>query len=133
MCACFSLLICPIPICTYFRLVLSPVLVRTAPTFAHREIQGVLQFSVKTAEQSLSEVQPHVVVKLVEGRQKRLKLIQMAANGRMKDIDQRSAELCAGNSAHLLTFQKKAEENNKIAEQMTKEVTEKLLQIFQSS
>ena len=98
--------------------------------FTIREVQGVLQFCVKTAEQSLSEVQPHVVVKLVEGRQKRLKLIQQSVKGRMKDIDQRSTELCAGNSAHLQGFQKKAEENNKIAAQMTKDVMEKLLQMF---
>jgi hypothetical protein len=71
-----------------------------------------------------------VVVKLVEGRQKRLKLLQQASDGRLKDIDQRSAEVCAGNSSHLLTFQKKAEDNSKLAEQMSKDVASKLLSIF---
>ena len=53
----------------------------------------MLIFSIGTAEQSLNESQPHVVVKLVEGRKKRLKLLESTLAGRMKDIDQRSPVL----------------------------------------
>lgn len=95
-----------------------------------REVQNVLIFSIGTAEQSLNETQPHVVVKLVEGRKKRLKLLENTLIGRMKDIDQRSAETCAVNTAHLEGFQKKAVDNSKVAETMTKAAATKLLDIL---
>ncbi len=83
-------------------------------------------FSINTAEQSLNEAQPHVVAKLVEGRKKRLKLLEHSIGGRMREIDQRSKETCAVNSAHLEGFQKKASDNSKVAELMTKAAVAKL-------
>ena len=84
-------------------------------------------FSLNTAEQSLAEAQPHTVAKLVEGRNKRIKLIEHSYKGKMKDIEQRSAETCAVNSNHLENFQKKAIDNEKNAEAMTKNATDSLL------
>ena len=99
--------------------------------FVYREIQNILTFSLSTAEQSLNEVQPHVVLKLVQGREKRLKLLESSTNGRRKDLDQRSADTCAVNSAHLDGFQKKAMANNNVAKEMTQAATRKLLAILQ--
>ena len=90
-------------------------------------MQNILAFSLSTAEQSLNELQPHAVMKLVQGREKRLKLLEQSNHGRMKDLDQRSADTCAVNSAHLDGFQKKAVANNAIAKEMTHEATKKLL------
>ncbi len=83
-------------------------------------------FSINAAEQSLNEAQPHVVAKLVEGRRKRLKLLEHSVSGRMREIDQRSKETCAVNSAHLEGFQKKATENSRVAELMTRAAVAKL-------
>eukprot|EP01034_Spumella_vulgaris_P022863 gene22863-29040_t len=91
-----------------------------------KEVQSILIFSINTAEQSLSESQPHVVAKLVEGRKKRLKLLEHTIGGRMREIDQRSSETCAVNSAHLEGFQKKAQENSRVAELMTRAAAAKL-------
>lgn len=100
-------------------------------TTLYREIQHILTFSLSTAEQSLNETQPQVVEKLVQGREKRLKLLDLTTNGRRKDLDQRSADTCAVNSAHLDGFQKKAAANNIIAKEMTLAATKKLLAILQ--
>jgi hypothetical protein len=96
-----------------------------------REVQSILTFSLSTAEQSLNEVLPHVVVKLVQGREKRLKLLEQTTNGRRRDLDQRSADTCAVNSAHLDGFQKKAATNNAAAQEMTHAATRRLLSILQ--
>ena len=74
----------------------------------NKEIQNALSFSLSTAEQSLQESQPHVVTKLVEGRNKRLKILEKSLHERKRDLDQRSAETCAVSSAHLDGFQVKA-------------------------
>ncbi len=71
------------------------------------------------------------MVKLVQGREKRLKLLESSTNGRRKDLDQRSADTCAVNSAHLDGFQKKAMANNNLAKEMTQAATKKLLAILQ--
>lgn len=97
-----------------------------------REIQNVLTFSINTAEQSLAESQPHTVAKLVEGRNKRIKLIEHSYKGKMKDIEQRSAETCAVNTSHLEQFQKKAIDNEKNAEAMSKNATESLLSVLKT-
>lgn len=97
----------------------------------YREVQGILTFSLSTAEQSLNEVLPHVVVKLAQGREKRLKLLEQTTNGRRRDLDQRSADTCAVNSAHLDGFQKKAAANNAMAKEMTSAAVRKLLSILQ--
>ena len=70
------------------------------------------------------------MVKLVQGREKRLKLLDMSTNSRRKDLDQRSADTCAVNSAHLDGFQKKAAANNNIAKEMTHAATKKLLALL---
>lgn len=108
-------------------LITSPLILSRS---SHREIQSILTFSLSTAEQSLNEVQPHVVVKLVQGREKRLKLLDSSTNSRRKDLDQRSADTCAVNSAHLDGFQKKAAANNNIAKEMTHAATKKLLALL---
>ena len=100
-------------------------------TVLHREIQSILTFSLSTAEQSLNDVLPHVVVKLAQGREKRLKLLDYTTNGRRKDLDQRSVDTCAVNSAHLDGFQKKAAVNNAAAKEMTQVAVKKLQNILQ--
>jgi hypothetical protein len=97
----------------------------------NREVQGILTFSLSTAEQSLNDVLPHVVVKLAQGREKRLKLLEQTTNGRRRDLDQRSADTCAVNSAHLDGFQKKAATNNAMAKEMTHAAVKKLMSILQ--
>lgn len=77
-----------------------------------KEVCNTLSFALNTAEQSLSEVQPEVVLKLIEGRQKRMKLIERAAVERRKDVDQRSADTCAVSTAHLESFVTKAYEKH---------------------
>lgn len=72
-----------------------------------------------------------MVLKLVQGREKRLKLLESSTNGRRKDLDQRSADTCAVNSAHLDGFQKKAMANNNVAKEMTQAATRKLMAILQ--
>jgi hypothetical protein len=94
-------------------------------------VQGILTFSLSTAEQSLNDVLPHVVVKLAQGREKRLKLLEQTTNGRRRDLDQRSADTCAVNSAHLDGFQKKAATNNAMAKEMTHAAVKKLMSILQ--
>ena len=68
-----------------------------------------------TAEKALTEALPHVVDKLVEGRGKRLRLLEESAKERRKELEQRSAETCAVSSAHLESFLLKAERNLEIA------------------
>ena len=93
-------------------------------------MQNVLTFALKTAEQSLSESQPQVVQKLVEGRQKRIKLIEQTYKGKFKDIEQRSLETCSVSTSHLEVFQSKALENQQNTELMTKEATAALLALL---
>ena len=69
---------------------------------------NILTFSLGTAEQSLSELSPHVVTKLQEGRNKRLQRLEQSATASKKAIEQRSAETCAVSTAHLEEFQVKA-------------------------
>lgn len=90
----------------------------------------MLQFSISTAEQSLEEVLPHVVVKLVQGRERRLKLLEHELRSRMKDVEQRSADTCAVSTAHLETFQRKAECNSKAAKEMTEAAVRKIKSIL---
>lgn len=94
-------------------------------------MQNILTFSLSTAEQSLNEVLPHVVVKLAQGREKRLKLLEQTTNGRRRDLEQRSADTCAVNTAHLEAFQQKAAKNNAAAQEMTHAATKRLLGLLQ--
>jgi hypothetical protein len=95
-------------------------------------VQNVLTFALKTAEQSLGENQPQVVTKLVEGRTKRIKLIEQTYKGKLKDIEQRSLETCAVSTSHLEVFQTKAIENQQNAENMTKNATDELLKLLKN-
>ncbi len=90
---------------------------------------SILTFSLGTAEQSLSEVLPHVVNKLQEGRQKRLRALELVAKEKKRDIEQRSAETCAVNSTHLEEFHKKATIKYKAAQDDWKSYSDKLKSI----
>lgn len=74
-----------------------------------------------------------MVAKLAEGRRKRLKLLEHTMAGRMRDVDQRSSETCAVSSAHLEGFQRKAQENARVAEEMTRAATRKLADMLQTA
>jgi len=95
-----------------------------------KEVQSIIAFSLNTAEQALNDVQPQMVDKLVQGRTKRLKLLEQSTQVRMRDLDQRSADTCAVNTAHLNGFQRKAADNNIAAKEMTHAATRKLLSIL---
>jgi hypothetical protein len=99
----------------------------------YREVQNVLSFSIKTAEQSLSENAPDIVTKLIEGRKKRLQLIDHSYDSKKKDIEQRSIETNAVSTSHLEVFQTKAIDNTKSAESMTKSGIQEVMKVlFQS-
>jgi len=93
----------------------------------------VLTFALKTAEQSLADIQPQLVTKLTEGRAKRIKGIETSYKGKLKDVEQRSSETNIGNSMQLEQFQQKAMANTKNTEDMTKQAIEKLFALLQIS
>jgi hypothetical protein len=74
-----------------------------------RDLQGVLWFCVETAEQMLTDLNPQLVTKLQESRQKRMLLLEREVKEKRKDIEQRSVETCAVSTTHLESFQLKAE------------------------
>lgn len=79
------------------------------PTHTHcREVNNVVSFSLKTAEQSLLEDHPDLHSKLVSGRLKRLKVLQDAIALKQKETDLRSLEVVVENTSHLDDFQGKA-------------------------
>jgi len=94
------------------------------------EVQSILTFSLTAAEQALADSIPHVVVKLQEGRTRRLRLLDRSISSQMREIEQRSKDICAGNTAHLEAFRQKAEDNTKLAEDMTRQTAEKLASIL---
>ena len=75
-----------------------------------------MTFAIAALEQGLQELQPHVVVKLQEGRQKRLKLCEKTFKDRKKDLEQRSIETCIVSSSALETFKEKSEKKLKETE-----------------
>lgn len=96
-----------------------------------KEVQNILTFALNTAEQSLNELQPHVVVKLMEGRTNRIAQVEKLYRGKLKDVEQRSMETCnIVSGVHLEAFQKKATENEKTAEDMTKTATDALMELL---
>ena len=76
------------------------------------------------------DVLPHVVVKLSQGRTKRMKLLEHELRGRLKDVEQRSADTCAVSSQHLEAFQTKAERNSLLAMEMTHAAVEKMKRLL---
>ena len=94
------------------------------------EVQSILSFSLASAEQALADSIPHVVVKLQEGRGKRLRALERASTQQMKELEIRSAEICKGNTEHLEQFRVKAEENTRAAEEMTRSAAERLSSIL---
>ena len=42
----------------------------------NKDVHNIMSFALNTCEQTLNEVQPHVVTKLIEGRNKRLKVLE---------------------------------------------------------
>jgi len=79
----------------------------------NRDVQNILTFALKTCEQTLNEVQPHVVTKLMEGRNKRLKALEQSHKQQKKDLDQRSMDTCMVSASHLEGFVLKAEKKHK--------------------
>ena len=79
----------------------------------NKDIHSILTFALNTCEQTLNEVQPHVVTKLQEGRNKRLKALEQAHRQQKKDLDQRSMDTCLVSTAHLEGFVMKAEKKHK--------------------
>lgn len=75
-----------------------------------RDVINVISFSLKTAEQSLLEDHPDLHTKLVSGRVKSLKNLQVSATEKQKNIDFRSIEMCSLSSSHLEEFQTKAQQ-----------------------
>jgi flagellar biosynthesis chaperone FliJ len=71
-------------------------------------------------EQSLSEVNPDLVTKIIEGKNKRLKELERHSLERVKDLDQRSAETNTVSSTHLENFKEKAANKLKIAQDESK-------------
>lgn len=78
---------------------------------------NILSFALKTAEQNISEINPDLVTKLVDGRNKRFKELEKESLKRNKDVDQRSAETCAVSAVHLENFKTKALDKLKVAEE----------------
>ena len=91
------------------------------------EVISALNFSISTAEVSLSELQPHVVAKLAETRARRLKLLEKELRKQKKDIDQRSSDLCTANSTYLEQFQIKAVERHTKASAKFKSILEQFV------
>ena len=79
----------------------------------NKDIHSILTFALNTCEQTLNDVQPHVVTKLQEGRNKRLKALEHAHRQQKKDLDQRSMDTCLVSTAHLEGFVIKAEKKHK--------------------
>ena len=117
-------------------------------------MHNILIFSLNTAEQSLLEVQPHVVTKLAEGRTKRLKTIEKMHKEARKDLEQRSLETCnvrivnfhfyflwynissiqlifKVSTAHLEGFVVKAEKKNKESNEKSTEAVLRLRELLQ--
>ena len=69
-----------------------------------RERQNILLFSLDAAEQSLTEVQPHVMTKLIENRTKRLRDLEKAQKVLTNDLDQRSKDICAVRYHHIVSW-----------------------------
>jgi hypothetical protein len=72
-----------------------------------REVTNVLKFAVNMAEQSLKELQPHVVEKLVQSRSKQLKLLAKQRAAAAQDLESRSKDTASMNGALMETFAKK--------------------------
>jgi hypothetical protein len=70
---------------------------------------------VETAEQMLTDLNPQLVIKLQESRQRRMLLLEREVKEKRKDIEQRSVETCAVSTTHLESFQLKAEMKCKLA------------------
>jgi hypothetical protein len=49
---------------------------------------------VETAEQMLTDLNPQLVIKLQESRQRRMLLLEREVKEKRKDIEQRSVETC---------------------------------------
>lgn len=76
----------------------------------------MLTFSVNALERIVSETQPQVVQKLSESRARKTKQIQNSLTSKSRELNQRSGEIGSMNSAHLQSFQTKAQGNQKLRE-----------------
>ena len=99
----------------------------------NKEVHNIMSFSLNTCEQTLNEIQPHVVTKLVEGRNKRLKLLEASHKQQKKDLDQRSMQSVTVSATHLEGFLVKAEKKHKESSEEAAKALQKLKEIFKPS
>jgi len=91
-----------------------------------REVNNVYKFGIKLSEQSLEEVQPHVVEKLSQSRARQLKLLAKQRATATQDLESRAKEMANMNGSVMGTFAKKAKEKE---EKVTQDVKETLGQL----
>ena len=81
----------------------------------------------------MNELQPQIVLKLQEGRNKRIKFCEKTYQSRRKDLEQRSLETCVVSSTALEGFKTKAEKKLLEAEGEIKKAVEILNSMLQPS
>ena len=99
----------------------------------HSEVNNVLTFCLKTVETTLLETQPQVVIRVAEGRGKRLKTLERSNLSRNRDIEQRSTETLALGTAALEGFQIKADAKVEAAAKIWNDVVDKMTRIANAS
>jgi hypothetical protein len=58
-----------------------------------KEVNSVLSFCLNTVETTLLETNPQVVIRVADGRTRRLQFLEQSRRKRSKDIEQRSQEV----------------------------------------
>jgi hypothetical protein len=96
------------------------------------EINNILTFCLKTVETTLLETSPQIVIRVAEGRNKRLKLLEKGNYMKNRDIEQRSKETLAIGSSALEGFQIKADNKAKEAIQVWTNTLNSLNKICES-
>ena len=99
----------------------------------NKDVHSIMSFSLMTAEQSLTESQPHVVQKLVEGRGKRLKALEKELKEQKRDLDQRSMDTCLVSATHLEEFVSKSEKKYSEASAEAQVAHKKLKELIRST
>lgn len=70
----------------------------------------------------LTDINPQLIIKLKESRNKRMLILDRDMKEKRKDIEQRSIETCAVSTSHLESFQLKAEMKCKVAAEESQNV-----------
>jgi len=81
-----------------------------------KEVNNVLSFCLNTVETTLLETNPQVVIRVADGRTRRLQFLEQCRRRRSKDIEQRSVETISLGATALEGFQKKADDKAARAE-----------------